>query len=403
MLEHQIEQLRAGGCREIILVGGDHNLKEARRLFPKLKCIRQKDLDLGMRGALLSALPSCKKESVMIVSANDVVEPAAYSALRDAASRPGVMGAILAKTVKHYFPGGYLKVKGNRALSIVEKPGEGKEPSNLVNIVAHIHNDASIALKELKNVSAKNDDGYERALTGLMKSHAYHVVRYSGLWQAVKYPWHLLHVLPIFLEHVSASIHRSATIHPSAVIEGNVTIEEGVKVLPQATMVGPVTIGKNSIIGTGALVRGSSIGENCVIGFGSEIKSSILAHDVWTHMTYLGDSIVGGNVAFGGGTITGNFRLDEGEISSVVDGKSVPTGLTKLGAIVGANTRIGIRVGTNPGIKIGEGSFIGGGLFLESDVPDGSFVTEKLGTIHVRPNRASAPAKGARNRYRSNT
>lgn len=356
-----------------------------------------------MRGALLSALPSCKKESVMIVSANDVVEPAAYSALRDAASRPGVMGAILAKTVKHYFPGGYLKVKGNRALSIVEKPGEGKEPSNLVNIVAHIHNDASIALKELKNVSAKNDDGYERALTGLMKSHAYHVVRYSGLWQAVKYPWHLLHVLPIFLEHVSASIHRSATIHPSAVIEGNVTIEEGVKVLPQATMVGPVTIGKNSIIGTGALVRGSSIGENCVIGFGSEIKSSILAHDVWTHMTYLGDSIVGGNVAFGGGTITGNFRLDEGEISSVVDGKSVPTGLTKLGAIVGANTRIGIRVGTNPGIKIGEGSFIGGGLFLESDVPDGSFVTEKLGTIHVRPNRASAPAKGARNRYRSNT
>ncbi|MBI3331902.1 NTP transferase domain-containing protein [Candidatus Peregrinibacteria bacterium] len=414
LLGQQMETLKAGGCKDIILVAGEHNLKAAHKMYPSLKIIEQEDLEGGMQAALLSALPSLRKEQVLILGGNDVIEPKALKELQKAAERPDAMGAILAKKVRSYFPGGYLVTKAGRVLGVKEKPGAGNEPSDLVNIVAHIHNDASVLLKALEKVKSKKDDGYEVALTALMEEHVYRVVPYNGLWQPVKYPWHLLELLPIFLSSLQKSspaprsparageggIAKSASIHKSAVIDGSVVIGEHVKVLPHASIVGPCVVGDGTVIGTGALVRGSSIGKRCVIGFGSEVKDSIVSDDVWTHMTYLGDSIVGNNVAFGGRATTGNFRLDEGEIFSASRKERIGTGRTKLGAVVGEGSRIGICVGLNPGIKIGQKSFISGGIYVTDDVPDGSFVSMKDGTMTVRPNRVEAVDAADREKYR---
>ena len=370
-------------------------------MFPGLKIIKQEDPEGGMQAALLSALPSLKKEAVLIVGGNDVVEPKAFRELRNAAERPEVQGAILAKKVKEYFPGGYLVTKASRVLSVQEKPGVGNEPSDLVNIVAHLHNDASVLLKAVQKATAKKDDGYEVALTALMKEYVYRVVPYNGLWQPVKYPWHLLSLLPVFLGEITKSvISKSASIHKTAVIEGPVWIGEHVKVLPHATIVGPCRIDAGTVIGTGALVRGSSVGKKCVIGFGSEVKGSIVGDNVWAHMTYIGDSVVGHNVSFGARATTGNFRLDEGEIQSDVKGEKIGTGLAKFGAVIGDHCRIGISVGINPGIKIGSGSFIGGGTFLGDDIPEASFVTTKNGVVHIRPNKVEPPNAEGREKYR---
>lgn len=402
LLEHQIERLREGGLTDIILVGGKHNLKAASLIFPDLPIIEQENLDLGMQGALLSSLPHLGTESVMIVSSNDVVEPSAYRSLLEESSNHGVMGAILGKKVERYFPGGYLTVNDMRAIGIVEKPGEGNEPSNLVNIVAHVHNDASLLLDKLQKVRSDRDDTYEVALQHLIQEHIYNVVLYEGFWQAVKYPWHLLELLPSMIPTTSGKpqIHSSCAVHATAVIEGPVILDEGVKVLRSATIVGPAYIGKNSVIGTNALVRGSSIGERCVIGYNSEIKTSILGHDVWTHSTYLGDSVIGSNVAFGGGTMTGNFRLDEGEILSKVGTEATSTGRIKFGAVIGDNVRVGIQVGINPGVKIGSGSFISGGVYITDDIPENSFVILKDGVLVIRENKMAVPKKEDREKFR---
>lgn len=401
LVEHQVERLRAGGCREIILVGGRHNLKEVRRIFPGMKTVEQKDLDLGMQGALLSALPKIGSSPVMVVSGNDVVEPSAYALLRGAAAKRD--GAILAQKVRRYFPGGYLKVTRGRPFGrvtgIAEKPGEGKEPSSLVTIVAHVHNDPKALLAALKKAKYHRDDGYERALAELFATCDYAAVPYEGMWQPVKYPWDLLKLLPLLLP-AEPSIHRSASVHPTAVIEGPVTLAAGVRVLPHATIVGPCFVGRGTMIGTNALVRAASIGEDCVIGYNSEVKVSVLADRVWTHSTYLGDSVVGANVAFGGGCVTGNFRLDEGEIASVVGGAPVETGLTKLGAVIGPDCRLGIQVGLNPGVKVGRGTMVAGGTFLTDDVPERSFVRLKDGKVVVSLNRSEVPQPGARRRFR---
>lgn len=399
LLSHQVERLQSGGLTDINFVGGHHNLEEVNALFQKVPAIEQEDLELGMRGALLSALPQIKDEPVCIVSSNDVIESEGYRQLLEASQQPGVDGAILAQRVSRYFPGGYLvtspgeeKNEHPRVAGVVEKPVEGKEPSDLVNIVAHVHNNPQKLLDILEDVSSDRDDAYEVALTTLCKELNYIAVPYEGRWDAVKYPWHILDATKRFLSELKEDqIHSDASIHETAVVDGPVILEEGVRIMAHATVRGPCFIGKGTVIGTNALVRESIIGERCVIGFSSEVARSNVHSHVWTHSTYLGDSVIGRNVAFGSGSVVANFRLDEGEISSVVKEEKINTQRTKLGAIIGDNVRAGIHTSFAPGVKIGKGSFISSATYVSRDVLEGKYVHTKEGVLEERENKSDVP------------
>ncbi|UPA22597.1 NTP transferase domain-containing protein [Candidatus Peribacteria bacterium] len=402
LLQHIVDRLKEAGCDDIVFIGSKNNLEEARKIFPDSVMVEQENLEQGMRGALLSSLPRVGNEAVLVIGANDVLNPEAYQMTIEKGQSAD--GAILAQKVERYFPGGYLSIEGDRVTGIVEKPGEGNEPSDLVTIVCHYHANGATLLTALQEIDDATDDGYgyEKALGSLFKSHTYAAVPYDSTWQAVKYPWHLLHLLPILLEELDGqSIHSSAHIHQTAVIEGPVMICENVRILPNACIVGPVFIGKNTIIGNNALVRGSSIGEHCVVGYNTEVKNSLLCDHVWTHSTYLGDSVIGENVSFGAGSVTGNLRLDEGEIHSEHREDKLPTGLTKMGTIIGRDSRIGIHVGINPGVKIGQGTFVSSGTLVDRDVPDRSFVKMKNGVLDVRENTAEAPKPEGREQYKN--
>ena len=397
LLEHQVERLTRAGCTDIILVGGAHNLEGAKSIYPDIPTVEQENLNLGMRGAVLSILKSYPSDPLMIVSGNDVVDPAIYTALLNAQGD----GAILAYEVGKYFPGGYLTVDGRRVTGIVEKPGEGNEPSNLINLVGHVHRDPVALLNALQNVDESTDDGYEQALAKLFASHTYNAVSYTGPWQAVKYPWHLLDLSDMILSEITEqSIHSGADIHSSADIIGNVIIEDGARVLHNAVIRGPAYIGRNVIVANNALVRGSSVGDNCVVGFSTEVKSSVLHSDVWTHMNYLGESVIGNNVSFGAGTVTGNLRLDEAEILSTVKDEKINTGKTKFGTVVGDNCRIGIHVSINPGIKIGSGTFISSKALVEKDVENNMFAVMKNGLLELKKNTAKLSTSDDREKFK---
>ena len=401
LLQHIVRRLERAGCIDIVFIGSKHNLEDVRSLYPTAAIVEQEDLQLGMRGAMLSALPTIGDEEILIVSANDVIESSAYAEVVRMGRGAGADGAILAKKVDRYFPGGYLSTAGGRVTGIVEKPGAGNEPSDLVTIVCHHHRSSAALLRALQDVDPSTDDGYEQALATLFETLHYQSVPYEGAWQAVKYPWHLLELLPLLLKEIATqSIDPSASIHPTAVIEGPVMIEENVRILPHATIVGPCHLGRGTIVGNNALVRGSSIGEHCVVGYNSEVKSSILHSHVWTHSTYIGDSVIGQNVSFGAGCVTGNLRLDEGEIQSHVGEERIGTGLRKFGTIIGNNCRLGIHTAINPGIKIGSGTFVGSGALVEQDLPSGSFARMKKGELVVGSNSAVLPAPNHRDDYR---
>lgn len=389
LLEHQVDTLRRAGCNDILCVISPQHQVWVQQLSLPITIVLQGE-ETGMCGALLAALPLCGNEPVLIVG-NDFITTDAYRALQEKLFRVGdLQGILLAREVLENFPGGYLTLDRGRITAITEKPGAGREPSNLVTIIAHLHRDASLLLHAIVSTPNGGDDAYERALLSLFPHHHYAALPYYGTWFPLKYPWHALALLSS-PPPTGPYIHPSVSLHPSAIVEGDVTIEEGVQVFPGATVRGPCFIGRNTIIGNNTLIWESSIGRSCVIGFGTEIKASILGNDVWTHSTYIGDSVIGENVCFGAGSITGNFRLDEGPIASLMGNERIPTGRKKLGAIIGDNCRIGIHVSMNPGVKIGEGSFISTATVVDHDIPHTSFVSMKHGEMFLRKNASPAP------------
>lgn len=412
LIAHQFEQLRRCGFKDVIVVGGRHNLAELKKIADvesghashrdhdgrgrdgwdeprkgrgnnilKITIVEQKNLSDGMAGAVLSAEAHLQNQPFLVLSSNDVIEDYALEKLLTAGNRGGNGHGdettkcirhngsdsgnsqsnihagvfLLAKKVASYFPGGYLKIdRKNRVQKIVEKPGAGKEPSELVNIVAHVHREPEKFFQALKKTKTGRDDRYEVALDSLIRSGVtIMAVPYDGIWQAIKYPWHLLHVWKILFEReISGGFGRSLSglgsghqrrlghdaqqlarrelgrknariaiqrlqktvISKTAIIRGDVIIEDGVKIFDHAVIQGPTYIGKNSVIANNALVRESHIGAHSVIGFSTEIARSYLCDNVWTHTNYIGDSVIGANTSFGSGAVTANLRLDEGNI-----------------------------------------------------------------------------------------
>lgn len=202
----------------------------------------------------------------------------------------------------------------------------------------------------------------------------------------VNYPWEYLELLEKNLPKIKRKIAKDVQISKHAVVEGNVILGSGVKIFEGAKVRGPAYIGKNTIIGNGSLVRESIIGESCVAGYCTEIARSLIGASSWFHTNYVGDSVLDGNISMGSGAITANLRLDEEEILSKVGKKKVKTGRNKFGCIVGWGTRFGVNAVPMPGIKIGRDCFIGAGVLLNKDLPNGSFCVAKQ-NLKISKNR----------------
>lgn len=388
LIQWQLEALAKAGFDEVVVVGNKYNLVRMKELG--LTVVEQKNLAEGMKGAMEAAKPHVlHEEEIMVVSNNDVVEDALWANVKLKTKNEKNNGFFVGYKVSRYFPGGYLKTDQDGFVSsIVEKPGEGNEPSDLVNLVIHVHRDVKALYKALDEADSTRDDLYEQALQRLFdEQKKYSVLEYDGFWQAVKYPWHLLRLTEFFLEKLERNIADSAQVAKTAVINGPVVLEEGVRVFDHAVINGPAYLGKHSIVGNFALVRGSSLGERCTAGSYTEIARSLLQDEVFTHKNYIGDSVIGSNVSFGSGAVTGNLRLDEGDISVQVGGEKVDSRRNKLGLIAGDNIRVGINTSLMPGVKIGSNCMIGAELNVAQDIEENSYVKGAGSELDIRQNQ----------------
>jgi bifunctional UDP-N-acetylglucosamine pyrophosphorylase/glucosamine-1-phosphate N-acetyltransferase len=282
-----------------------------------------------------------------------------------------VAGLLAAQRVSSYFPGGYLTLYGPRVTGIVEKPGAGREPSNLVNLVAHVHASTETLLAALQDEQARpgDDDAYERALTRLMGRSEYRAHVYEGRWQALKYPWHTLDVVDMLLGLWKQGAESPGPGYEQR--EAGVFAAPDVFLAPGSHVVGPVLLDRGVRVWQGALVREAIIGPNCIVGFGSEVARSLLVEGVELHHNYVGDSVMDRGSSMGYGAVTANYRLDHRSVPSVVQGERIDTGRDKLGAMIGAEVRIGVNASTMPGVKLGAGAWLASNLPLNRDLTDG--------------------------------
>jgi len=159
-------------------------------------------------------------------------------------------------------------------------------------------------------------------------------------------------------------LHPNVALRGATRIGGNAIIETGVTV-------SDCLIGDNAHLKAGSVLEGSTLGDGCAIGPmahlrpGTELagdnkignfvetkKAKLGKKSQASHLTYLGDAVVGERVNFGCGTITCNYD-----------------GVNKHQTTVGDDVFVGSDVQLIAPVSIGSGSLIGAGSTITTDVP----------------------------------
>ncbi|MCC6803978.1 MAG: NTP transferase domain-containing protein [Anaerolineae bacterium] len=395
LLVSQLRRFQTFGLQEAVVIASPSNVEDVKELVAQIepmfvRVVVQPEAK-GMGDALLqasSAFPARTGTALYVVQVHDVVDDQLHLDMLNAYLSDPTRTYIAGYEREDYFPGGYLIVNPDgRITGIVEKPGADNRPSNLVNIVAHIHSNAEELLDALRAEYTKDiptDDHYERAMDALMKQRVYRVVPYQGAWKALKYPWHVLDVMEYFLGRIQGQVvSEGAFVHEKATLVGDVYIGDGAKIFPGASIVGPAYIGAHTIVGNNALVRQSMVLNHCNVGFTTEVARSYVSDHCDMHACRVLDSVFAPGVNFSAGCTTANLRIDHGHVPTIVKGQRIDTGRDKLGAIVGQGAFLSVDVMTMPGVKIGERVEVGPGTHVHHDVSDGFRVYVKQEVVIV--------------------
>ena len=191
------------------------------------------------------------------------------------------------------------------------------------------------------------------------------------LFEDLLYVWQALERLPAYIDaHVQPVL--AGRIMPGAYVSHRVQLGEGCVVEPGATILGPAIIGPGTVVRQGAYIREYClIGARCVVGHATEVKGSILLDGAQApHFNYVGDSILGRGVNLGAGTKLSNLKNDGTPVTvRGPQGERIPTGLRKLGAILGDGVATGCNCVTSPGALVGPGSLIYANVVVRGFVP----------------------------------
>lgn len=204
-------------------------------------------------------------------------------------------------------------------------------------------------------------------------------------------PWTLLGaILDAVLERLPSQRFEIA-VPPDVHLLGNrISIGKGTRILPGAVIEGPIWIGENVEIRPGAYLRGGVwIGDGCVVGASTEVKRAIFLPGAKApHLNYVGDSILGGGVNLGAGTILSNFRHDGAEIAiphGPAGAARLRSGRRKLGVILGDGVLTGCNAVLHPGTVVGAGTQIYPGVQLRAGVYPADSVVKLRQDLSVVP------------------
>ena len=166
------------------------------------------------------------------------------------------------------------------------------------------------------------------------------------------------------------SIGTDTLIHPGVHLRGRTMIGSGCQIEP-GVVVSDCTIGDRVHLKAGSVLSESTIGADCAVGpmahlrpgtvlagnnkignFVETKKAVIGEKSQASHLTYIGDAVLGKNVNLGCGTITCNY-----------DGVNKHQTIIEDDVFVGSDTQFIAPV------RIGRGSLVGAGSTITRDVP----------------------------------
>ncbi len=169
-------------------------------------------------------------------------------------------------------------------------------------------------------------------------------------------------------------IGEKADIMPGVIIDatnGPVVLDKNVKIMANSVIIGPVYIGKNSIIKTGAKIyEGTSVGPVCKIG--GEVEGTIFqAYTNKQHDGFLGHSYLGEWVNIGAGTNNSDLKNNYKNVAVYFypEGNKIDSVSQFIGTFIGDHTKTGINSTINTGSVIGVGCNLFGRELVTDFIP----------------------------------
>ncbi|MBU5537306.1 MAG: sugar phosphate nucleotidyltransferase [Candidatus Aenigmatarchaeota archaeon] len=365
ILQHNLEQLKHVGIKDIILVVG-YLQASVRKFLENFEGFNFRfviqDRQLGTGHALMQAKDYIKDKNFLVIYGDDLyhhedIEKILKNDL-----------CVTAKEVDDPTRFGIFILENGFVESLVEKPENFI--SNLANTGLYMLN--KDIFKFLENIPISQRNEFELTDAILQMSKEYKIkCEITNNWIPIGYPWDLLTASELKLKELNSnSINNTTVIEKNVTIENFVKIGENTKIKNGSYIEGPVVIGDNCIIGPNCYIRTNSvIGNGCRIGNGVEIKNSIIGDETKIgHLSYVGDSVIGDNCNFGAGTVVANLRHDNKTIRVMVKGELIDTKRRKFGIVMGDYTKTGIKTAFYPGVMIGPFSWTSPAAVIKENI-----------------------------------
>jgi UDP-N-acetylglucosamine diphosphorylase / glucose-1-phosphate thymidylyltransferase / UDP-N-acetylgalactosamine diphosphorylase / glucosamine-1-phosphate N-acetyltransferase / galactosamine-1-phosphate N-acetyltransferase len=288
-----------------------------------------------------------------------------------------VMAVVEVNKTENY--GIIEQTKDKQIKRIVEKPKREKAPSKLANAGLYVF--GKDIFSTLKNVKRSVRGEWELTDVVTLMAKEDKVVLAAEIdqadWFDVGRPWDLLEANAWALRRMQHKV--LGTVEEGAHLLGPVTLAETARVRSGAYIEGPCFIDEEADVGPNCYIRAcTSIGKKARVGNGCEVKNSIIMDSTHVgHLSYVGDSVLGANCNLGAGTLVANLRFDNGNIKMKIKEAVVDTERRKLGVILGDNVKTGINALFMPGVKVGNGTWVGAGFMVEKDLPPNSLTSVK--------------------------
>jgi UDP-N-acetylglucosamine diphosphorylase/glucosamine-1-phosphate N-acetyltransferase len=171
-------------------------------------------------------------------------------------------------------------------------------------------------------------------------------------------------------------IGEGARVSPGVVLdaeEGPIYIGKQARVFPQATIIGPVSVGEKSWIKVGAQIyEHTSIGPLSKVG--GEVEGTIIhGYSNKQHGGFLGHAYVGAWVNLGADTNNSDLKNNYGNVRVTMGDKQIDTGMQFVGLTMGDHSKSAINSMFNTGTVVGASSNIFGSGFPPKYVPSFSW------------------------------
>lgn len=145
-------------------------------------------------------------------------------------------------------------------------------------------------------------------------------------------------------------------VSPTSVIDatgGPVVLDRNVRVLPHSTLIGPLYLGRGSLVKAGSTIGGeTSIGAVCRVA-GEVVETTIFDFSNKQHAGFLGHAVIGSWVNLGAGTTNSDLKNNYGHIRVDLGYGPEDTGRQFLGMLMGDHSKTAIGTLINTGSCIG--------------------------------------------------